>query len=160
MSQLVVLAFDAETDARAALDSIRKLEHQGLIQLEDTAVIVHGQDGKMQVTNEVSGTTETGAVGGALIGGLLFFAFPLAGLAVGALAGAGIGAALDRGVDGKFVKDVQTQLAPGKSALFLVIRRANQAAALAAMRQFSGSVIQTTLDDETEAALREALRQG
>ncbi len=158
MSQLVVIAFDAEADARAALASIRDLEHRGMIELEDTAVITHREDGKMDVKNEASGTTETGAFGGAIIGGLLFFAFPLAGLALGAVAGAGIGAALGRGVDGKFVKDVQAELAPGKSALFLVIRRAQQGVALAAMRQYHGTVLQTTLDEETEAALRDALR--
>ncbi len=158
MSQLVVIAFDAEADARAALASVRDLERQGLMSLEDTAVVTHQQDGKMEVKNEASGTTEAGAIGGAVIGGLLFLAFPIAGIAAGALAGAGIGAMLGRGIDGNFVKDVQGELAPGKSALFLLIRSANRGAALAAIRQFKGTVIQTTLDDDVEQALRDALK--
>jgi uncharacterized membrane protein len=158
MSQIVVVAFNTETEAQDALKTLRGLEKQGRIAFEDTAVVVHQQDGTMKVRNELSGTTESGAVVGAILGGVLLVAFPVAGLALGALAGAGIGASLGRGIDGTFVKDVQAKLPPGKSALFAVIKSADRNAALAAMRPFHGEVIQTTLDDDVEASLREALR--
>ena len=158
MSQVVAISFDSPDDARGALASLRGLEKEGQISLEDTAIVEHRADGEYEVKNEVSGTTETGAVVGALLGGLLFVVFPIAGIALGAAAGAGVGALLGRGVDGDFVKEVKEQLPPGKSALFLVIKDANADAAIAAVRRYKGDVIQTTLDEETEQALRDSLK--
>jgi uncharacterized membrane protein len=159
MSQVVVVSFDSEGDARSALSSLRNLEREGQISFEDTAIVVHGSDGKFEVKNEASSATEGGAVVGAVIGGLVFFMFPLAGIALGAAAGAGIGAAFGTGVDGKFVKEVKDNLPPGKSALFLQIKEAAADATIPALRRYHGEVIQTSLDEETEEALRAALKK-
>jgi uncharacterized membrane protein len=158
MSQVVVVSFDSETDAQSAMASLRGLEKEGQIHFEDTAIVVHDAGGKFHVKNEASGTTETGAVVGALLGGLLFVVFPIAGIALGAAAGAGVGALLGNGVDGKFVQEVKETLPAGKSALFLVIKDANADATIPALRRFHGEVIQTTLDDDTEKALRDAMK--
>jgi len=158
MSQVVAISFDSENDAQSALASLRGLEKAGQIHFEDTAIVAHGADGKVAVKNEASGTTETGAVVGAVLGGLLFVVFPIAGIALGAAAGAGVGALLGNGVDGDFVKEVKEQLPPGKSALFLVIKDANADATIPALRRFHGEVIQTTLDEDTESALRDAMK--
>ena len=158
MSQVVALSFNSEDDARNALASLRGLEKAGQIHFEDTAIVAHGTDGEFAVKNEASGTTETGAVVGAVLGGLLFVVFPIAGIALGAAAGAGVGALLGNGVDGDFVKEVKEQLPPGKSALFLVIKDANADATIPALRRFHGEVIQTTLDEDTESALRDAMK--
>ena len=158
MSQVVAISFDSENDAQSALASLRGLEKAGQIRFEDTAIVAHGADGKFTVKNEASGTTETGAVVGAVLGGLLFVVFPIAGIALGAAAGAGVGALLGNGVDGDFVKEVKEQLPPGKSALFLVIKDANADATIPALRRFHGEVIQTTLDEDTESALRDAMK--
>ena len=56
-----------------------------------------------------------------------------------------------------FVDDVKMTLRPGRSALFLVVKQADADATTAALRQFKGDVIQTTLDSEAEEALRQAL---
>jgi uncharacterized membrane protein len=158
MSQVVVVAFDSEDQARSALGSLRGLEKEGLVSFEDTAIVVHRSDGKFDVKNEASGTTEAGAVVGALIGGLVFVMFPLAGIALGAAAGAGVGAAIGNGVDGKFVDEVKSKLEPGKSALFLVVKDAVADATIPALRRYHGEVIQTSLDEDTEDALRDALK--
>lgn len=158
MTQLVVLGFDTADEALVVLHSLRKLESEGQIEFEDTAVVSRDADGKPHVKNELSGTTEAGAVVGGLIGALIGVLFlPLAGLAIGAAAGAGIAAALGTGVSHEFVEDVKAELTPGKSALFLVIKGVNMAPALSILRSHHGKVIQTTLDDETETQLREAL---
>jgi uncharacterized membrane protein len=158
MSQVVAISFNSEGDARSALASLRGLEKAGQIHFEDTAIVVHETDGKYQVKNEASSTTETGAVVGAVVGGLLFVMFPIAGIALGAAAGAGIGAALGNGVDGQFVKEVKEQLPPGRSALFLVIKDAAADSTIPALRRYHGELIQTTLDSDTESALRDALK--
>ena len=157
MYQLIVVAFDHFDDAKTAMASLRTLERQGRISFEDTAIVQRDPDGKAHVRNEVSGTTETATAIGAVIGGILSFAFPLLGVAIGAALGAAVGALLDRGVSSKFIDEVKTTLRPGRSALFLVVRQSQGDATIAALRPFSGDVIQTTLDSEAEEALRSAL---
>jgi uncharacterized membrane protein len=158
MSQLVVLGFDTEEQALDALKGLRGLEHEGRISFEDTAVVTHHADGSFDVKNEASSATETGAAVGAIIGGLVTFLFPVAGIAAGALIGGGIGALMDQGVSGDFVKDVKEELAPGKSALFLLVKGADRNAALAVLRNYHGEVIQTTLDEDAEQLIRDALK--
>ena len=157
MSQLVVVGFNHLEDARAVMRRLRDLEHAGQISFEDTAVVERAEDGKAHVRNEASGTTETGAAVGAVLGGLLLFAMPVVGIAVGAALGGAFGALLDKGVSGTFVDEVKETLQPGRSALFLVVKDVHADAAIAALRDFEGDVIQTTLDEEAEEALRQAL---
>jgi uncharacterized membrane protein len=158
MNQLIVVGFDHIDDARRALESLRGLERSGRIRFEDTALIERDAAGTALVHNEVSGTTETATAVGAVIGGLVTFMFPLAGAAIGAAAGAAVGRMLHHGVSGTFVDEVKETLQPGRSALFLVVRGADADAAMAALRPFSGEIIQSTLDTDAEEALRAALR--
>jgi uncharacterized membrane protein len=158
MSQLVVITFDDEEQAGRALQSIRQVERQGQLKINDTAVVVKDKQGRVHTKNEVSSATETGAVVGAIIGGILTFMFPPAGAAIGAAAGAGVGALMDQGVDGGFVREVQASLQPGTSALFVLAREGNPDAAIAALEPFKGKLLQTTLDSEAEESLRRALQ--
>jgi uncharacterized membrane protein len=157
VSELIVVAFDHFDDARNALKSLRALERDGRIHFEDTALIQRDPDGTAHVKNEVSGTTEKAAVAGALIGGLLTFVFPIAGIVIGAAVGAAIGASMDTGVSSDFIDDLKKTLRPGRSALMLVVNQANVEALIPALHQFKGDVVQTTLPTETEEALRAAL---
>lgn len=157
MSRIVVIGFDSEADARAALATLRGVEKQGGIKFEDTAVVSMDEQGKVHVKNEASSATEVGAVVGGIVGGLVFVLFPIAGIAAGAAVGAGVGAAAGHGISGSFRDEITAQLTPGTSALFLQIQEANADMAIAALRQYHGRVIQTSLADETEEALRQAL---
>jgi uncharacterized membrane protein len=154
MNELIVVTFDHLEDARKAMRTLRDLEGDGRVRFEDTAIIERDPDGTAHIRNEVSGTTETGAVIGAALGGVLGFIFPLAGIVIGAALGAAIGASLDTGVPGDFAKEVESQLQPGKSALFLVVKQADSDALLAAIRQLHGEIVHTTLPTEPERALR------
>ena len=158
MSQLIVIAFDKLDDARGALRGLRDVEAAGGVKFEDTAIVERDSGGKVHVKNEVSGATETGAAIGAVIGGLVFVLFPIAGIALGAAAGAAIGSSLGTGVEGEFVEDVKRELAPGKSALFLVVKEQHADATVAALRKYQGEVLQTTLSAEAEESLRLALK--
>ncbi len=157
MSRIVVIAFDTESQAREAMGALRNVEKQGGIKFEDTAIVTHRADGKMEVKNEASSATEVGAVVGGLIGGVVFVVFPIAGHRARRARGAGVGASVGSGVDGKFVDEVKDSLPPGKSALFLEIKDANADMAIGALRRFHGEVIQTSLDEDTEEALKAAL---
>jgi uncharacterized membrane protein len=100
-----------------------------------------------------------GAASGALWGGLigLLFLAPLVGMAIGAAAGGASGALVDVGVNDQFMKELGQKLAPGGAALIVLVRRVTPDKVLPEIRQFGGEVIQTSLDDESEARLREVL---
>jgi uncharacterized membrane protein len=156
MSDLVVLMFDDEQTAGAALQTVRAQQKAGLIHLNDTAVISKAQDGTVRTKNEVSSATEIGAVAGGALGLVLGFMFPLAGLAVGAAGGAAIGAMLDQGVDRNFRKQVTEELKAGQSALFLVFNQLHPTV-LQALHPYHGRVLQTTLDSDLEERLKRAV---
>jgi uncharacterized membrane protein len=155
---LVVMTFDNETDAGNVMSSLRGLEKQGQMSIEDTAVLVKDQTGKLRVDNEASGATETGAVVGGSLGLIMSFMFPVVGIVVGAAGGALVGKLLERGVDGNFVKDVGEELQPGTSALFITGRGSNHEAVLRALEPYKGRLYQTNLSSELEDELRRVLR--
>jgi uncharacterized membrane protein len=160
MSNLVVVTFDNADEAGRVLETLRSVQHQGVLKLDDSAVVVKDEEGKVHVKNQMDRGVQVGAVGGGLLGLLIGgFLFPLGGLLFGALAGALVGKSADLGVDQRFVKDVSEDIQPGTSALFFVVRDADPNAALAALKPYKGIVRQTTLSPETEEELRRILKK-
>ena len=158
MSDFLAVTFDGADDAEAALRSIRGLEHAEKVGLEDTAVVRKDADGKVTIHNEMSSGTETGAVVGAVLGGLVLAVFPVAAIAGGAVVGGLIGRAWKGGIDGKFVKEVGDDLPAGGSALFLQLKPQTDTGLLVgALGQFHGRVKQTSLDDEIEKAIDDSM---
>ena len=156
---LVVLTFEDMESAEVMHQALVSASKQGLVRIDDAAVVVKDEEGTIKVDNQVaSGTWVSTAVGGGL--GLLLGAifFPIGGLVLGLAGGALVGKAMDLGVDGKFVKEVGAKIEPGTSALFILAHDANTAGVLAVLREHKGGhVLQTTLDSESEEAIRRAL---
>jgi len=160
MSHLIVVAFDDPDQAGQVRETLAKGEHGGYISLDDSAVLVKDAEGKVHIKNELDRGVKIGAVGGGLLGlliGAIFF--PLGAMLMGALGGAVVGSLLDMGVSKSFVKEVSEALNPNSSAIFLIVRDASPDYAIAAMRQFNGRIIQTTLDESAEENLRDALKK-
>jgi uncharacterized membrane protein len=88
---------------------------------------------------------------------------PLAGMAIGAGVGAATGALAgslsDYGIDDAFIKDLGSKIKPDSSALFLLIRKVTADKVLERLRAegFTGHVLQTSLTNEQEDALRKAI---
>jgi uncharacterized membrane protein len=147
MYDLLVITYDDPATAKGAREAIKSLQHQGLLTLQDAAVLTADAAGKVNVDNEVSRDVKVGAGLGALVGVLLMFLFPLSGIIFGAAGGALVGSLLDRHVDKDFVKDVKESLKPNSSAIFLIISQADMNALRAALAPFKGTIVQTTLDE-------------
>ena len=161
MSNLVVITFDEAEEAGKVRDALRSIEKQGLLSLDDSAVIVKDAEGNIHVKNQTDRGVKVGAIGGGLLGlliGSIFF--PFAGLIGGALVGAVVGKMVDLGVDQKFVHEVGAALKPDSSAIFVLVREANPNAALAALKPYKGRVYHTSLPSETEQELRDILNKG
>jgi uncharacterized membrane protein len=158
MSNLIVMTFNDRNEASQVRKTLRDLERGGRVSLDDAAVIVKDADGKLDVDNEVDRGVKFGAIGGGLLGLVLSFLFPLAGLVLGAAGGALVGRMADLGIDQQFVKDVSTALQPNSSALFVIVRDADPSIVIAALEPYQGTLHHTTLDSAVEAELRHALQ--
>ena len=97
---------------------------------------------------------------GTLIG--LLFLNPLIGMVTGAAVGAGSGALAgslaDYGIDDKFIRSVGSTIEPGSSALFVLVRSVTADKVLPELQPFEGTVLRTSLSNEQEARLQQALQ--
>ena len=161
MPNLLVITFENMDEAAQVLEALEAEERDHDISLDDTAVVVKDQDGTVHVDNEVDRGVKVGAIGGGLLGLVIGFLFggPIASLLLGAIAGALGGDLANLGIDQRFINNVSADLAPGSSALFLMVRGADPEATAAALAPFKGNVNYAHLPAETEAKLREVLSE-
>lgn len=63
----------------------------------------------------------------------------------------------DYGIPDSFIKNLGGTITRGTSAIFLLIRSADQDKLLASFSQYEGTILKTSLNNEQEAKLRAAL---
>jgi uncharacterized membrane protein len=161
MATLVAIGYPDQGTAEQARQTVQQLEGELIIQADQVASISRDVEGRYHVHTTHGGSS---AGGGAIWGGfwgmlfgLLFF-IPFAGLAIGAGMGALFGHFGEKGIDKAFQQQVRDYLKPGTSALFMVIEQATPDKAVAALEQYGGTVIKTSLSDEDTKKLQEALQ--
>jgi uncharacterized membrane protein len=158
MADLIAIGYDDETTALEAEKEAEKLAADLIIQADAIAAIVCDKDGKYKVTTNHHAVGQ-GTVWGmwwGLLFGLLFFV-PVFGMAIGAGFGALFGKLEKTGVDKAFQEQVRDMLKPGTSALFLVVEKVTPDKAIDALKQFGGTVLKTSLSEDTEAQLQAEL---
>jgi uncharacterized membrane protein len=159
MATLLAIGYPDQGTAEQAMQTVHELQSELIIQADQVAAISRDLEGKYHVhTNHQAGAGVGAWWGGfwGLLFGLLFF-IPFAGLALGAGMGALFGHFGSKGIDKAFQEQVRDYVKPGTSALFLVIEQATPDKAIAAMQQYGGTVIRTSLSDEDTKKLQDAL---
>jgi uncharacterized membrane protein len=160
MGSITAVTFDDMEQAPRLRETLKDLEHEGLLSLDDMAVIVRDEHGKFKVHGQADRGVKSGALAGGAIGLLLgSIFFPIGGIVLGALAGAGIGASANIGIDKKFVQDIKETMANGSSAIIVYARSADPNAVRAALEPYHGHIIQTTLESDAEETLRRQLEK-
>jgi uncharacterized membrane protein len=163
MATLVAIGYPDQRTAEAARQTVQGLEADLIIQADQVAAISRDDEGKYHVTTTHGATSGAGgAVWGGFWGllfGLLFF-IPFAGWAIGAGFGALFGHLGKNAIDKAFQEEVRDYVQPGTSALFMIIEKATPDKAVAALDQYGGTVIKTSLSDEDTAKLQEALKEN
>jgi uncharacterized membrane protein len=159
MSDLIAIAYPDRDTAETVRLTLTDLMTERVIELEDAVVVTREEEGKVKL-HQAHRPAATGATGGALWGGVigLLFLAPLIGVAIRAVAGGAAGALTDVGIDDQFMKELGRSLTPGGAALILLVRNMTPDKVLPHVQRYGGEVIQTSLDDDTEARLREALQ--
>lgn len=161
MSELIVVAYPDQYRAAEVLAAVQRLQSEYLIDLEDAIVVTKTEAGKVKL-HQSHDLTKDGAIGGAIWGTLvgLFFMLPLVGTAIGAGIGALTGSLSDYGIDDQFARELSDQMTPGSSAIFVLERHMTADKVIPALSPFGGSVLRTSLPNDLEATLRQALAQG
>ena len=158
MADLIAIGYPDEGTAEMAADEARRLAQDLIIEPDAIAVIVRDEEGKFHVhtSHHPVGTGATWGMFWGLLFGLLFF-IPFFGLAIGAGMGALMGKITKSGIDREFQDQVRGLLQPGTSALFLMVEKVTPDKATEALSQFGGTVLKSSLSQEGEADLQEAL---
>ena len=149
MADLIAIGYPDETTATAAADEARRLAQDLIIQPDAIAVIVRDKDGSYHVrtSHHAVGAGATWGMFWGFLFGLLFF-IPVFGLAIGA----GMGALM-----GKLTKSSIDMVQPGTSALFLMLEKVTPDKAVEAMSKYGGTVLKTSLSNDDEKELQDAL---
>jgi uncharacterized membrane protein len=158
MSELIAIGYPDTTTAYQASEEAERLAQDLVIEPDAIAVIVRSQEGKYKVTTNHH-SVGAGATWGMFWGflfGLLFF-IPVLGIAVGAGMGAIMGKITKSGIDKEFESQVRGMVQPGTSALFLVVHKVTPDKAVEGLAQFGGTVLKTSLSNEAEKELQDAL---
>lgn len=161
MATLTVWAFDDVSGADNAVETLKGLQKQQLINVQDAAVVSWQVGKKKPKTRQLNNLAGTGALGGAFWGmlfGLLFF-IPLLGAAIGAAAGAIAGSMADVGIDDKFINSVKQQVTPGSSALFVLTSDTVRDRVEEAFKDTQPKLIASNLSADQEAKLREVFTE-
>ena len=156
MSDLVAIGYEDLATAQQVTSNLGEAQKQHLIEVDDVVIVERKQDGKIKLHQP--SLAGLGAASGALWGGLigLIFLVPLFGMAIGAATGAAAGALSDAGVDDKFLKELGGHLEPGKAAVIVLVRKVSADKIMPEIK-IPGKIIQTSLSNDDEDRLREAL---
>ena len=159
MADLIAIGYDDETTADSAVAEVHRLQKDLVIEADSVAAIVRDAEGNYHVHTTHVASTGQGATWGmfwGLLFGLLFF-IPVFGMAVGAGFGALFGHMGKKAIDSQFQDQVRDMIKPGTSALFMIVEKVTPDKAIAALSQFGGTVLKTSLSEEDTKKLQEEL---
>jgi uncharacterized membrane protein len=158
MATLVAIGYPDETTALSAMDEAERLQHELIIQADAVAAIIRNREGKLRVVtnHHAVGAGATWGMFWGMLFGMLFF-IPFLGMAVGAGMGALMGKATKSAVNKEFESQVRDMLKPGTSALFMVVEKVTPDKAVEALSKYGGTVLKSSLSNEAQQELQEAL---
>ena len=151
---LWAIGYDNTDRAEQVRAEITRLGERHCLVLLSTAVIVRYHDGSLTLDGEpfVAAPNVRGHSFASFLAGLALGAPPLTGAAAGALV-----RAAEAGIDEDFLREVQTLMRPGTSALFVLDQEGDMEAILQGIRGLGGTVVKTNVDVERAKLIQSTL---
>ena len=180
MSAMIVVAFRDAHRAAEVLVELRRREWDWVADLDHAVVVGWNPRGSLRVQLDADPTSRDGGgwsrVWGALLHSALFLpntdgildavgnlaADP--GTCLGAGGASGKGAALNANwwrknlrIPGEFIRDIGAVIQPGDSAVFMFLQTPKIVSVLKQLRNYGGTLLHSSLSQEQEETLKEAL---
>lgn len=160
MSKLIAFVFDDPYKADEARAALLRMEGDGLLELEETAVISKKEGEKVRIsqdTNIVSNRQQAGHLIGIVAANLTgTIPFILAGTIAGRL----FGRFTDYGVTNSFINKVKKELEPGTSALLIYAKSDKERGkkVVENLSRWSPKILDSDLPEELEQEVNNALQ--
>src|SRR5512136_1082905 len=121
--EVIVAAFQDPNGASAALEQLKRAKKEGMIKIENAAVLVKDADGKLRIKETADMGGGKGAAIGGVVGGVIgLLAGPVGWAALGGAVIGGLAAKLhDGGFKDERLKKLGEGLGPGNSAIVAVV---------------------------------------
>jgi len=158
--EMIVIAFENETDADQVLESLKGLQAMDIVDLKNAAVIIRDSSGVVKIKETSDFDTKQGALGGAAAGAVLGLLGGglLKGAILGAAGGAAAGKFIDLGLDDDFLKSVGDSLGSNSSAIVALVDFEQVDRAMEELDKFErGRILRHTLSPEVYGKLSEAV---
>ena len=160
-NELVVAVFDEEKKADRVLDDLFKKKEVDLVDFKNVVVVIKDKNGVVRLNQSGEVTPGLRIFEGWFIGGfagLLVLLNPVATSAIGGILGALYNKLHDVGIDDSFIETFGEKLVPGTSAIFVLVKQADDKKVIKELETFGGKVLQASLSENAEQELiQEAL---
>ncbi|MFT6803975.1 MAG: putative membrane protein [Nitriliruptoraceae bacterium] len=160
-SSLVAIRLEDPLLAQEGLLAAMRLVKKGQMSLEDAAIILKDDAGRLHIHETRDMRPAQGARGGSWVGMLagLFIGGPalFVGAVVGAAAGGIFAKLRDIGIQDEQMQQLAEALGDGDAALLLLVEDVHLFHAMAELRRFAGQLIHSTCDEQTNERVRESL---
>ena len=172
MDNVLAVNFSEESKAYEALSLLKDLDGQDQVALAGAAVVVRGEDGRVDIKDEAGDTGYSGTATGGVIGLIVGILGGPFGVLIGGATGLLIGSLFD--LDDveeteSALSEISRAVRPDHAALLAQVSEESPDAVDAAMKGLGGTVLRRSLDDVSaeiaaaedaqEAAKREARKR-
>jgi uncharacterized membrane protein len=166
---VISVAFEDDCNTYAALTALKQLNTQGQLNLEAAAVVVRGDDGKLDVKDQVGDVDYAGTASGGTLGLLIGVLGGPVGVLVGGTYGLMVGSLFDLGEAEEtesVLSQISTSVRPGRTALLAQITEQSPEVVDVTMSRLGGTVLRRPVDEVeaeiavAEQAQREATREA
>jgi uncharacterized membrane protein len=162
---VVVVGFSDDSSAYEALTTLKELDSQGQIKVVEAAVVRRGDDGRIDVKDQVGEDSFAGTASGGLVGLLIGILGGPLGVLIGGATGLMIGSLYDMADaddTDSVLSDASKSVQAGRNALLAQVVEQSPEVVDTAMRGLSGTVVRRSVSDlENEiAAADEAQREA
>ena len=162
---VVVVGFSDDSTAFEALTTLKELDSQGQLRLVEGAVVTRGDDGYVDVKDQVGDETLIGTASGGLIGLIIGILGGPLGVLLGGATGLLIGSLFDMDDaddTDSVLSEVSRSVKVGHNTLLAQVVEQSPEVMDAAMARLSGTVVRRSVDDVEDeiAAAEEAQREA
>ena len=147
---VIAASFSEDANAYQALSRLKELDAKGEVGVRGAAVVVRGEDGKIEAKDQIGGESVEGTVGGGLVGLLIGVLGGPIGVIVGGATGVLVGSLFDEDDTDETesaLADISKSIRVGSTGLLADVSEESPVAIDAVMANLGGTVLRRSAGD-------------